>query len=81
MVSDEAFLEHAPEEAWCFVENTDLTPYLSQIHQVVVYRWNRHYPATDYFPMTYFAEKWKLVSSREFAGSSHDTITEEVYSL
>ncbi len=77
----ENFLENAPQDAWCFVENTDITPWLSQIRQVAVYRWNRHYPATDYFPTALFADKWQLVSSREFAGSSHDTITEEVYSL
>lgn len=78
---DEAFLDNAPEDAWCFVENTDLTAYLSRIRQVAVYRWNRHYPSTTYFPMAEFENKWQLVSAREFPGSSHDTITEEVYAL
>lgn len=77
----EDFLTGAPEDAWCFVENTDLTPYLKQIRQVAVYRWNRHYPSTAWFPMAYFAPKWTQISSREFAGSSHDVITEEVYTL
>ena len=78
---DEDFLSHAPEDAWCFVENTDLTPYLERISQVAVYRWNRHYPSTAWFPMDYFADKWQLRSARDFAGSSHETITEEVYTL
>jgi hypothetical protein len=79
--ADEAFLENAPEDAWCFVENADLTPYLAKIRCVAVYRWNRHYPATEYFPMTYFENKWQLTGTKEFPGSSHDTITEEVYKV
>ena len=78
---DAAFPENVPKEAWCFVENTDLTPWLPEIRQVVIYRWNRHYPATQWFPMDYFKDKWVLTGRREFAGSSHDIITEEVYSL
>ena len=78
---DENFLTNAPEDAWCFVENADLMPYLEKITQVAVYRWNRHYPSTTWFPMNHFAGKWQLVSQREFAGSSHDTITEEVYAV
>lgn len=78
---DENFLDNAPEEAWCFVENADLSPYLQKITRVTVYRWNRHYPSTTWFPMDYFANKWLPVSTREFVGSSHDTITEEVYTL
>lgn len=78
---DEAFPENAPEDAWCFVENTDLTPYLPRIRQVAVFRWNRHYPATAYFPLDYFENKWQFAGTREFPGSSHDNITEEVYTL
>ena len=78
---DEAFLANAPEDAWCFVENTDLTPYLAEITQVAVYRWNRHYPSTTWFPVDYFVNQWQLQSTREFVGSSHETITEEVYAL
>ena len=81
IVKDDAFLENAPADAWCFVENADLMPYLEKITQVAVYRWNRHYPSTTWFPMDHFAGKWQLVSQREFAGSSHDTITEEVYAV
>ncbi len=78
---EEDFLRKAPEDAWCFVENTDLTPWLEKISQVAVYRWNRHYPSTTWFPMDYFVNKWQLTGRREFAGSSHERITEEVYAL
>lgn len=81
VITDERFLENAPETAWCFVENSDPLPYLEKIRQVAVYRWNRLYPSDVKFPMEQFARRWQMVSTREFAGSSHERITEEVYRL
>lgn len=78
---DELFLENAPEDSWCFVENCDLRPYLEKIQQVALYRWNRLYPSDVRFPMELFADRWFPVSARSFAGSSHEKITEEVYCL
>ena len=78
---EEAFLSNAPEDAWCFVENVDLTPYLDQISRVAVYRWNRLYPSDVKFPMADFSARWTLVSREEFPGSSHERITQEVYQL
>lgn len=78
---DEAFMENAPEDAWCFIENTDIIPWKDQIGRVAVYRWNRMYPSDVKFPMSLFEGKWQLASRRDFSGSSHDTITEEVYHL
>ena len=81
MIADEAFLSNAPEDAWCFVENADIKPYLDQISRVAVYRWNRLYPSDVKFPMAEFSARWTLVSREEFAGSSHERITQEVYQL
>lgn len=81
VIVDEAFLDNAPENAWCFVENVDLLPYLDQISRVAVYRWNRLYPSDRKFPMKAFSARWTLVSREEFAGSSHERITQEVYQL
>ena len=81
VITDELFLEHAPEDAWCFVENRDLLPYLEKIRQVAVYRWNRLYPSDTGFPVELFADRWKHLSTVIFAGSSHEKITEEVYGL
>ena len=80
-VVNEAFLENAPEDAWCFVENCDLQAYTERIQRVVLYRWNRRYPSDVKFPMELFADKWSLISTRNFPGSSHEKITEEVYHL
>ena len=77
----ENFLEQAGKQDWCFVENQDLRPWCDQIHQVVIFRWNRRYPGDNFFPRAQFSEKWHLLETREFPGSSHDIITEEVYRL
>ena len=78
---DEAFLTKAGENDWCFVEKGDIASVAGQIKQIVLYRWNRHYPSDVKFPMALFADKWKLVGQRDFPGSSHERITEEVYSI
>ena len=79
VVVDEDFLLHAPANAWCFVETDDPGPYLQTIGQLAVYRWNRRYPSDVKFPIAYFEENWQLVSRENFAGSSHEQITREVY--
>ena len=78
---DEQFLQKAGEDDWCFVEKADLSTVADQVKTFAIYRWNRTYPSDVKFPENLFADRWQLTSSREFAGSSHEKITEEVYSL
>lgn len=78
---NEDFLSKAGEGEYCFVENLDVAPFADRINQVIVYKWNRKYPADTRFPMELFTSRWKLIESTEFAGSSHERITEEVYIL
>ena len=66
---------------WCFVETQDLSAWAEQIHEIVIYRWNRHYPSDLKFPEHLFASRWQLESRCEFSGYSHETITQEVYRL
>lgn len=77
IVSDK-FLEIANDEDCCFVEGTPLTPYISKIQQLIVFRWNRRYPADMYFDIN-LANGWSLIDTEEFKGTSHDKITMEVY--
>ncbi|MDO5338122.1 MAG: ribonuclease Z [Eubacteriales bacterium] len=60
-------------EGCCFVEKQ--LPRTERIDKLLVYRWNRIYPADVFFEM----EGWKLESSREFQGNSHEKITVESY--
>ena len=63
------------------MEKADLRPVAEKITQIVLYRWNRHYPADKKFPAELFADRWTMISQRDFPGSSHERITEEVYRL
>jgi len=78
---DELFLEKAGEQDYCFVENADISAYADKVCRVIVYRWNREYPADVRFPMELFCHRWKQVSREEFSGNSHEIITREVYDL
>lgn len=76
LVSD-SFLSDAGEEDFCFVENEHLSAYADRIRKLIVYRWNRDYPGDFFLDLDLSARK--LISSSEFAGSSHPVITEEIY--
>jgi len=78
---DEDFLHKAEQDDYCFVENADIAPYAESILCVIVYRWNRSYPSDQKFPAELFETRWQLESTVDFAGSSHETITREVYVL
>ena len=74
---DENPLGIAKADDWCFVENLPIAPYEEKIEKLVVFRWNRVYPNDRRFDLK--LEAWRLVSQSEFAGYSHEKITEEVY--
>lgn len=76
---DEAFLDRAEKTDFCFVEDKQFLPITDKIEQIVVFKWNRPYPADTWFPLDLAAEPWKLVKTEDFAGNSHDKITMEVY--
>lgn len=42
------FLEHAAEDDYCFIESIDPNEIEVPINKIVVYRWNRIYPADLY---------------------------------
>ena len=67
----------AGEDDFSFVEDTDPTATWEKITTLIIYRWNRLYPADKRFAgdMT----RLTLTETLEFVGSSHDTITKEVW--
>lgn len=75
----EDFLDIAEKGDTCFVENRALAPYLDRIDCLVIYRWNRHYPSDIRFDIDPSTEGFKLTDTYEFAGSSHEKITKEIY--
>ena len=75
----ENFLAEAGAEDFCFVEEMPLAPWEDQIQTLILFRWNRVYPADAHLDIPLAEHGWKLTESRDFAGSSHETITQEVY--
>lgn len=75
----EDILEEAAPEDFCFIENKAILPYSDRIDELIIYRWNRVYPADMYLDIQPEALSLKLVSTTEFAGSSHEKITKELY--
>ena len=78
---DDDFLAKANNGEYCFVENTDISSCADAVEQLIVFRWNRCYPADMKFPLELFSNRWQLVSRADFAGNSHERITQEVYAL
>ena len=62
-----------------FVEERPVGEWVSLASCVVCYRWNRHYPADQYFDIDLSAMGFALWERKDFPGSSHETITREVY--
>ena len=77
IIIDADFLEKAGKEDFCFVEEGLPLQYEETISQIILYRWNRKYPADVYFEIE--LDHWKMTGSREFPGSSHEKITKEIY--
>lgn len=76
-IADEAFLEKAGENDYCFIEDRDISPYLNRIEKIILFKWNRIYPADLYF--TVDMKEWKQTGQKDFQGYSHEKITEETY--
>lgn len=77
IVVSENYLDEAGENDYCFVELEDLSSYVTQMNEIIIYRWNRAYPHDRYFPLD--LTSYQLIQTAEFAGSSHEKITEEIY--
>ena len=75
---DDEFLDRAGTGEFCFVENTPASPYLDRIEKIIRFCWNREYPGDMFFDVD-LTDGWELEETKEFEGTSHEKITEEVY--
>lgn len=75
------FLSLAGPGEFCFVEDQNLAPYQVQLEGLVLYRWNRDYPADRYLDLRPDVQHWELCNAAEFSGSSHEKITKEEYRM
>lgn len=72
-------LSAVPEDAHFFAENRTARELLPLAEALVIYRWNRHYPADVHWDADLSAAGFSLGETTEFPGKSHETITKEVY--
>lgn len=73
---DDDFLNKADENDVCFVEDRALATF-DNITEIVVYKWNRVYPAD--FKCDVDFEAFAMVEEYEFQGFSHEKITKQIF--
>ena len=67
-----------PEDCPCyFLEFAAPSSLSVKPERILLYRWNRHYPADVRFDID--LQEYVLAETVEFPGSSHELITREVY--
>ena len=77
-IDDRFMWEAAPGEL-CFVEDVPVAHFEKWVEQIILFKWNRKYPGDFYFDIDVQKPEWKLIRTEDFAGSSHEKITMEVY--
>ena len=74
-VAEDFYLQAGAGE-FCFFEDVDPVPWLDRAEKVLLYHWNRRYPADRYFPQPLVG--WSVTRTEDFMGASHECITKEV---
>ena len=74
---DDDYAEKVKTGDACFIENGDFPKVLPQT--LILYHWNRRYPADRFFPFDPLQVGYRLITTEEFVGSSHENITVKRY--
>lgn len=77
----EILTDDIPDNCCIFIEDFDFHKVKDKINECIIYRWNRKYPADKYFDLDLEEMGFKQIFQNEFAGSSHEKITKEIWSL
>lgn len=77
--TDIDFMDHAGLGDCCFAETGDTLSHLPRMEQIILYRWNRVYPADRFTDLPLTCGPLRRISTEDFPGFSHETITVEVY--
>lgn len=79
MQIDNLFLQKVGGTEYCFVENEPLSQVQKDIREMIVFRWNRRYPADQFLDVTPQSLGMVCESVFEFKGTSHEKITMETW--
>ena len=74
---DNNYMSKAEENDVCFIEDGDYSA--DPASEIVLCKWNRHYPSDKGFDIDLKSLGFKKVGSEDIKGSSHDKITIERY--
>ena len=74
---DDGYMSKAEENDVCFIEDGDYSA--DRANEIVLCKWNRHYPSDKVFDIDLKSLGFKKVGSEDIKGSSHDKITIERY--
>ena len=77
VIPNENYLEEAGEGDFCFAELENLEEIMHKVKSLIIFRWNRVYPADTWLPVD--LSSWRKYFSEDFEGSSHEKITKEMY--
>lgn len=77
IIQDDSSLDF-PDNSYFFNETAAPSVFEKAADEIILFRWNRAYPGDIQFDIN-LNSGWKLISSKEFAGKSHEKITMEVY--
>ena len=73
----EDILKEGRANDFFFSESPKDLPEESKIDKLILFKWNRIYPADTFLSIP--LDEWRMVEKSEFPGYSHEKITEEVY--
>lgn len=76
---DENYLQKAGRDSYCFVELDQIEDIYAKIQGILLFRWNRTYPANLFLKIPGNIRDWKIKVLEEFQGSSHERITMELW--
>lgn len=75
VIASPDYLEQVKQDEYAFYEVGEINQ--EKVQMIVLYRFNRDYPSD--FGLELDLSEFEKVSQSEFAGSSHDTITKEIW--
>ena len=65
------------EDDFVFIENYSPKILENNLNEIILFNWNRNYPADLFFDIS--LDNWNLESEIEIEGSSHEKITRRIY--
>ena len=65
------------ENDFCFIEDGVYS--IDNADEIILCKWNRHYPADKFFDVDLKSLGFKKAKSADIVGNSHEKITIEIY--